>query len=104
MIDKSKYLKLAKNLYTDELIAKASKIELLAFDVDGVLTDGGLYIDHNGKESKRFYAQDGHGIKILQSIGIEIMIISGRYSECVTQRGDELKIERIVQGLSLIHI
>ena len=98
MIDKSKYLKLAKNLYTDKLIAKASKIELLAFDVDGVLTDGGLYIDHNGKESKRFYAQDGHGIKILQSIGIEIMIISGRYSKCVTQRGDELKIERIVQG------
>ena len=98
MIDKSIYLKLAENLYTDELIVKASKIELLAFDVDGVLTDGGLYFDHDGRESKRFHAQDGHGIKILQSIDIEIMIISGRSSKCVTQRGNELGIKRIIQG------
>ena len=98
MIDKSTYLKVAKNLYTDELIVKASKIELLAFDVDGVLTDGGLYFDHDGQESKRFHAQDGHGIKILQSINIEIMIISGRTSKCVTQRGNELDIKRIIQG------
>ena len=47
MINKSTYLKLAEKLYSDKLIEKASKIELLAFDVDGVLTDGGLYIDHN---------------------------------------------------------
>ena len=98
MIDKSIYLKLAENLYTDELIVKASKIELLAFDVDGVLTDGGLYFDHDGRESKRFHAQDGHGIKIMQSIDIEIMIISGRNSKCVTQRGNELGIKRIIQG------
>ena len=98
MIDKSTYLKVAENLYTDELSVKASKIELLAFDVDGVLTDGGLYFDHDGRESKRFHAQDGHGIKILQSIGIEIMIISGRNSKCVTQRGNELGIKKIIQG------
>ena len=98
MIDKSIYLKVAENLYTDDLIVKASKIELLAFDVDGVLTDGGLYFDHDGQESKRFHAQDGHGIKILQSIDVEIMIISGRTSKCVHQRGDELGIKRIVQG------
>ena len=98
MIDKTTYLKVAENLYTDELIVKASKIELLAFDVDGVLTDGGLYFDHEGRESKRFHAQDGHGIKILQSIDIEIMIISGRSSKCVTQRGNELGIKKIIQG------
>ena len=98
MINKSTYIKLAEKLYSDELIEKASKIELLAFDVDGVLTDGGLYFDHNGDESKKFYAQDGHGIKILQSIDIEIMIISGRYSKCVEQRGQELGITRIIQG------
>ena len=98
MINKSTYIKLAEKLYTDKLIDKASKIELLAFDVDGVLTDGGLYIDHNGNESKRFYAQDGHGIKILQSIDIDIMIISGRYSKCVNKRGGELGIQRIIQG------
>ena len=85
-------------LYTDELISKASKIELLAFDVDGVLTDGGLYFNHDGEESKRFHAQDGHGIKILQSIDVEMMIISGRNSKCVTQRGNELAIKRIIQG------
>jgi 3-deoxy-D-manno-octulosonate 8-phosphate phosphatase (KDO 8-P phosphatase) len=98
MINKSTYIKLAEKLYTDKLIDKARKIELLAFDVDGVLTDGGLYFDHNGNESKRFHAQDGHGIKILQSIGIEIMIISGRHSESVKHRGNELGIERIIQG------
>ena len=57
MINKSTYIKLAEKLYSDELIEKASKIELLAFDVDGVLTDGGLYFDYNGDESKRFHAQ-----------------------------------------------
>ena len=98
MINKSTYKKLAKKLYTDKLIDKASKIELLAFDVDGVLTDGGLYFDHNGDESKRFHAQDGHGIKILQSIDIDIMIISGRYSKSVEKRGEELGIQRIIQG------
>jgi 3-deoxy-D-manno-octulosonate 8-phosphate phosphatase (KDO 8-P phosphatase) len=98
MIEKSTYLKIAENLYTDELIVKASKIEMLAFDVDGVLTDGGLYFDHDGNESKRFHAQDGHGIKILQSINIETMIISGRSSKCVTKRANELGIKRIVQG------
>ena len=98
MINRSTYIKLAEKLYTDKLIDKARKIELLAFDVDGVLTDGGLYFDHDGRESKRFHAQDGHGIKILQSIDIEIMIISGRSSKCVTQRGNELGIKRIIQG------
>ena len=98
MINKSTYKKLAEKLYTDELVDKASKIELLTFDVDGVLTDGGLYFDHNGDESKRFHAQDGHGIKILQSIDIDLMIISGRHSKCVKKRGEELGIKRIIQG------
>ena len=98
MINKSTYKKLAEKLYTEELINKASNIELLSFDVDGVLTDGGLYFEHNGNESKKFHAQDGHGIKILQSIDVEIMIISGRYSECVKHRGEELGIEKIIQG------
>ena len=92
------YIKYYKDLFSEQLIEKANKIKLLAFDVDGVLTDGGLYIDHDGNESKRFYAQDGHGIKILQSIGLDIMIISGRTSKCVSKRGEELGIKRIIQG------
>ena len=98
MIDDLTNIKLTKDIYPKNLINKAKKIQLLAFDVDGVLTDGGLYYDHEGKESKRFHAQDGHGIKILQSIDIDIMIISGRYSKCVEQRGKELGIQRIIQN------
>ena len=87
-----------KRNYTDELISKASKIEILAFDVDGVLTDGGIYVDHDGKESKRFYAQDGHGIKIIQSINLKTVIISGRSSISVEHRGNELGVDHIIQG------
>ena len=87
-----------KKIYPSELIEKAKKIELLAFDVDGVLTDGGLYYDHNGNELKKFYAQDGHGIKIIQSIGIKTMIISGRQSDCVEYRAKELEIDYVIQG------
>ncbi len=87
-----------KSYYPDEVINKARQIELLAFDVDGVLTDGGLYYDCEGNEFKKFFAQDGHGIKIVQSIGIEIMIISGRQAECVNHRAKELGIKYVVQG------
>ena len=91
-------LELIKNIYPSELIEKAKRIELLAFDVDGVLTDGGLYYDHNGNELKKFFAQDGHGIKIIQSIGIKTMIISGRQSDCVDYRARELEIDYVIQG------
>ena len=98
MIDHSALIELTKNQYSIELINKARKIKLLAFDVDGVLTDGGLYYDHKGNESKKFHAQDGHGIKIIQSIGVQTMIISGRKSPSVDKRGDELGIDTIIQG------
>ena len=91
-------LELIKNIYPSELIEKAKRIELLAFDVDGVLTDGGLYYDHSGNELKKFFAQDGHGIKIIQSIGIKTMIISGRQSDCVDYRARELEIDYVIQG------
>ena len=86
MIKNTKYGIINHAYYKDELIDKAKKIRLLAFDVDGVLTDGGIYIDQDGNEFKRFYAQDGHGIKIIQSIGIKTMIISGRTSKSVNHR------------------
>ena len=98
MLTDTKYIKFYKSLYSEELIKKAREIELLAFDVDGVLTDGGLYFDQNGNESKRFYAQDGHGIKILQTVGIKTMIISGRKTHCVNIRSSELGIDYVVQG------
>ena len=87
-----------KSYYPSDVVKKAKQIQLLAFDVDGVLTDGGLYYDHEGNELKKFFAQDGHGIKIVQSIGIETMIISGREAACVNHRAKELGIKYVVQG------
>ena len=66
------------NNIKQDIINKAREIELVLFDVDGILTDGGIYLTREGHESKRFLAQDGHGIFLLKSIGIEIGIISGR--------------------------
>ena len=91
------YLQAMGNI-DSQIIKKANAVDLLIFDVDGVLTDGGIYISENGEESKRFFAQDGHGIKILQSINVEIAILSGRYSKSVEVRGKELGIKFIIQN------
>ena len=91
-----RYSAYMQNISTDTL-ARASKISLLILDVDGVLTDGGIYIDERGEESKKFYAQDGHGLLLIKNLGIEIAIISGRFSKAVEQRGKELGIKNIIQ-------
>ncbi len=91
------YSKTMENI-DKQIIEKARDIDLVVFDVDGVLTDGGIYISENGEESKRFFAQDGHGFKILQSINIEIAILSGRYSKSVEVRGKELDIKFVIQN------
>ena len=80
------------------ILLKAKKIRLVIFDVDGVLTDGGIYISNDGYESKRFYAQDGHGIVLLKSIGIEVGIISGRRSSAVEARAKELGFIDVIQN------
>ena len=77
---------------------KLSKIKLVISDVDGVLTDSSITIDHEGNELKIFNARDGAGIKYLQSAGIKFAIISGRKSEAVKYRAKELNIEDVYQG------
>lgn len=77
---------------------KAKKIKLLVCDVDGVLTDGGLYFDANNNELKRFCAQDGHGIKSLMKYGIEVAIISARNTPSVASRMINLGIKHYYQG------
>ncbi|OJA03167.1 phenylphosphate carboxylase subunit delta, partial [Bathymodiolus thermophilus thioautotrophic gill symbiont] len=64
----------------------AKKIKLIIFDVDGVLTDGGLYFTDEGTEFKRFNSLDGHGIKLLKENGIEPAVISARNSKSVNHR------------------
>ncbi len=77
---------------------KAAQIRLIIFDVDGVLTDGSLFMDDNGQEYKAFYSQDGHGMKMLQSTGVEIGIITGRRSRVVALRMESLGIRHLYQG------
>ena len=78
---------------------KAAKIKLLILDVDGVMTDGSIILDNNGTEIKRFYVRDGHGIKMLQKVGIPVAIITGRRSKVVEVRAKELGIKDIYQKI-----
>ncbi|PLS01494.1 KdsC family phosphatase [Neobacillus cucumis] len=74
-------------------------IKLIVFDVDGVLTDGKLYIGSDGHEYKAFHTQDGMGISLAHYAGIKTAIITGRTSEAVAKRAKELKINYVFQGI-----
>lgn len=76
----------------------AKNIKLLVLDVDGVLTDGGLYYDADGIAMKRFNVQDGFGIKLAQSVGLEIGVITGLNQKPVEKRVTELGIEHYIPG------
>jgi 3-deoxy-D-manno-octulosonate 8-phosphate phosphatase (KDO 8-P phosphatase) len=75
-----------------------SGIRLVAFDVDGVFTDGRFYLSNDGVESKAFNTQDGYGIRQLLETGIEVAVISGRSSAAVEQRMAELDVRHVIQG------
>jgi 3-deoxy-D-manno-octulosonate 8-phosphate phosphatase (KDO 8-P phosphatase) len=74
-------------------------IKLIVFDVDGVLTDGKLYIGSDGEEYKAFHTQDGMGISLARYTGVKTAIITGRKSEAVTKRAKELKFDYVHQGI-----
>lgn len=80
------------------LLERARAVRLAIFDVDGVMTDGTLYIGAEGEAFKAFNILDGHGLKMLQSAGVATAIISGRSSAAVTRRAAELSIAHVVQG------
>ena len=75
-------------------------IKLVLLDVDGTLTNGGIYRGNNGEELKRFNVKDGYVIVNAQKLGIEFGIITGRKSELVEIRSNELKIKYLYQGIS----
>lgn len=77
---------------------RARAVRLAIFDVDGVLTDGTLYIGAHGESFKAFNILDGHGLKMLQSSGVACAILSGRSSEAVARRAAELSVQHVVQG------
>jgi 3-deoxy-D-manno-octulosonate 8-phosphate phosphatase (KDO 8-P phosphatase) len=84
----------------DAVLERASRIRLLVLDVDGVLTDGRLYLSAAGEELKVFHVRDGSGLVAAQRAGIAVAIISGRDSAAVTRRAAELGIRLVRQGVS----
>ncbi len=82
------------------ILEKAKKVKLLLLDVDGVMTDGRIFLDSHGNEIKSFHTLDGQGIKLLQKAGIIVAIVSGRSSNVVSFRAKELNISEVYQGVS----
>ncbi|MBJ9729981.1 KdsC family phosphatase [Burkholderia cenocepacia] len=78
---------------------RASRVKLMIFDVDGVLTDGGLLFTAAGDAMKSFNSLDGHGVKLLGEAGIATAIITGRRSDIVAARAKEMKIAHLFQGV-----
>lgn len=77
---------------------RASRIRLVIFDVDGVLTDGSLYLGDDGLEYKAFNSRDGHGMVMLQHSGVRLAVITGRTSNVVQMRMESLGISDVFQG------
>ncbi|NLZ78329.1 MAG: HAD hydrolase family protein [Gammaproteobacteria bacterium] len=86
------------HLTHSDLVERARAVRLLVLDVDGVLTDGKLYFLANGGEAKAFSTLDGQGIKMLQNSGVAVAIITGRTSDIVARRAENLGITHLIQG------
>ena len=82
-----------------DALARAKRVRLMLFDVDGVLTDGRLWYGPSGEALKAFCALDGHGIKLLMQSGVAVALLSGRSSPAVTLRAAELGIQHLLQGI-----
>ena len=85
--------------FSEDLKVKASKIKVMAFDVDGVFTDGSLTFDQDGKEYKTFNAKDGQGIICVERAGIVTVIITARKNGTVEHRAKNLGITELHQGI-----
>lgn len=87
-----------QNTPNQNIIERAKSIRLALFDIDGVFTDGNIQIDSQGKETKTFNTQDGHGIRLLQHYGIQVGVITGRSSEALEHRMRDLDVKHVYQG------
>ena len=91
--------KVLPETFSQEVLNRAKVIKLVVFDVDGVMTDGGLTIGDDGQEYKTFNSQDGLGMKLLKASGVQLAIITGRTSNIVKQRSDSIGIAHFYQGI-----
>ncbi|NMM41925.1 3-deoxy-manno-octulosonate-8-phosphatase KdsC [Pseudoalteromonas arctica] len=83
---------------SDDARERAQKIKLLICDIDGVFSDGRIYLGNQGEELKAFNTKDGFGIKALINSGFEVAVITGRHSQIVQQRMTSLTVPHIYQG------
>jgi 3-deoxy-D-manno-octulosonate 8-phosphate phosphatase (KDO 8-P phosphatase) len=83
---------------SQDIIIRARNIKLLICDIDGVFSDGRIYLGNNGEELKAFNTKDGFGIKALIDSGVEVAVITGRHSHIVQQRMSSLMVKHIYQG------
>jgi 3-deoxy-D-manno-octulosonate 8-phosphate phosphatase (KDO 8-P phosphatase) len=81
-----------------DIVERARRIQLVIFDVDGVLTDGSLFLGNDGQEYKAFNSRDGHGMTMLHETGVILAVITGRTSEVVRIRMESLGIKHVYQG------
>ncbi len=82
----------------EEIQGKLKKIKMLVLDIDGVMTDGSIIMDSDGREMKNFNVRDGHGLVMIQRYGIQVAILTGRTSAVVDHRARDLKITEVYQG------
>lgn len=85
-------------LFPPELLLRAQDVRVAFFDVDGVLTDGGLYFSEHGEAIKRFHTLDGHGLKLLQRAGITPAVVTGRDSPALRLRLQALGVTHVRYG------
>ena len=83
---------------TASVYDKAKKIKLFVCDIDGVFSDGRIYLGNDGEELKAFHTKDGYGVKALGASGVDVAVITGRRSSIVQTRMTALNVKHIVQG------
>lgn len=80
------------------MLDRLSRLKLLVCDVDGVFSDGRIYLGNDGEELKAFHTRDGYGVKALLNLGLQVAVITGRHSNIVQQRMTSLGVQHIIQG------
>jgi 3-deoxy-D-manno-octulosonate 8-phosphate phosphatase (KDO 8-P phosphatase) len=83
---------------SSECFEACKTLKLLVLDVDGVLSDGKIYLGNQGEELKAFNAKDGYGVKAMQACGVDVAVITGRRSTIVQERMSALNAKYIIQG------
>lgn len=89
-----------KKSISRKILDKAAKVRLVCSDVDGVLTDGGMYYSNQGEELKKFNTRDGMAVAMLKAAGIEVILGTGENTGILSQRANKLNIEEIYQGIN----